>query len=138
MEKWTVADIPSQTGNLAVVTGANSGIGRHTALELARAGSEVILAVRTEAKGRETVELIRRQLPQANVRAEVLDLASLQSVRAFAAKVRGETKLDLLVRISRSISNARQILPLAKSRAGIAQKRKTSDDKSQTLCVWDC
>jgi NAD(P)-dependent dehydrogenase (short-subunit alcohol dehydrogenase family) len=43
MEKWTVADISSQAGKLAVVTGANSGIGWHTALELARAGSEVIL-----------------------------------------------------------------------------------------------
>jgi len=97
MEKWTVADIPSQAGNLAVVTGANSGIGWQTALELARAGSEVILAARTEAKGREAVELIRRHFPQAKVRAEVLDLASLQSVRAFAAKVGGEAKLDLLV-----------------------------------------
>lgn len=97
MEKWTVADIPSQAGKLAVVTGANSGIGWHTALELARAGSEVILATRSEAKGREAVELIRRQLPQARVRAEVLDLASLRSVRAFAAKVGGEARLDLLV-----------------------------------------
>ncbi len=97
MEKWTVADIPSQAGKLAVVTGANSGIGWHTALELARAGGEVILATRTEAKGREAVELIRRQLPQAKVRAEVLDLANLQSVLAFAAKVGGEAKLDLLV-----------------------------------------
>ena len=97
MEKWTVADIPSQAGNLAVVTGANSGIGWQTALELARAGSEVILAARTETKGREAVELIRRHFPQAKVRAEVLDLASLQSVRSFAAKVGGEAKLDLLV-----------------------------------------
>src|SRR4030095_16524579 len=97
MEKWTVADIPSQAGNLAVVTGANSGIGWQTALELARAGSEVILAARTEAKGRRAVELIGRKLPQAKVRTEVLDLASLQSVRAFAAKLGGEAKLDLLV-----------------------------------------
>lgn len=97
MAEWTVTDILSQAGSLAVVTGANSGIGWHTALELARAGSEVILAARTEAKGHEAVELIQRQLPQAKVRAEVLDLASLQSVRAFAAKVGGETKLDLLV-----------------------------------------
>jgi NAD(P)-dependent dehydrogenase (short-subunit alcohol dehydrogenase family) len=44
MSKWTIADIPSQEGKLAVVTGANSGIGWHTALELARAGGEVILA----------------------------------------------------------------------------------------------
>ena len=65
MEKWTVAEIPSQAGNLAVETGANSGIGWHTALELARAGSEVILAARIEAKGLDAVELIRRQLPRA-------------------------------------------------------------------------
>ena len=60
--RWTVTDIPPQTGKLAVVTGANSGIGWHTALELARAGSEVILAARSEAKGRDAVERIRREL----------------------------------------------------------------------------
>jgi len=80
-----------------VVTGANSGIGWHTALELARAGAEVILAARTEAKGRDAVERIRREISQAKVRAEVLDLASLRSVRAFTAKVSYEAKLDLLV-----------------------------------------
>ena len=80
-----------------MVTGANSGIGWHTALALARVGGEVILAARTEAKGRDTVERIRRELPHAKVRAEVLDLASLRSVRAFTAKVGDEAKLDLLV-----------------------------------------
>jgi len=97
MTKWTMADIPSLHGRLALVTGANSGIGWHTALELARAGSEVILASRTEAKGRDAVDRIRQQLPQVKVRAEVLDLASLRSVRAFAAKVGSEAKLDLLI-----------------------------------------
>jgi NAD(P)-dependent dehydrogenase (short-subunit alcohol dehydrogenase family) len=62
MTKWTLADIPSLHGRLAVVTGANSGIGWHTALELARAGSEVILTTRTEAKGRDAVDRIRQQL----------------------------------------------------------------------------
>src|SRR5260370_12561241 len=62
MTKWTPADIPSLQGRLAVVTGANSGIGWHTGLELARAGSEVILASRTEAKGRDAVDRIRQQL----------------------------------------------------------------------------
>jgi NAD(P)-dependent dehydrogenase (short-subunit alcohol dehydrogenase family) len=47
MTKWSTADIPSQEGRVAVVTGANSGIGWHTALELARAGGEVILTVRS-------------------------------------------------------------------------------------------
>ncbi len=97
MAEWTVADIPSQRGKLAVVTGANSGIGWNTALELARAGAEVILTARTKAKGQDAVDRIRRQLPQARVRFELLDLASQRSVRAFATKVNGEAKLDLLV-----------------------------------------
>ncbi len=97
MTKWTMGDIPSLQGRLAVVTGANSGIGWHTALELARAGSEVILASRTESKGRDAVDRIRQQLPQARVRAEILDLASLRSVQSFAARIDREPKLDLLV-----------------------------------------
>ncbi len=97
MAKWTVANIPWQQGKLAVVTGANSGIGWHTALELARAGGEVILTARSEVKGRDAAERIRRQIPKAKVRFEILDLASLRSVRAFAAKINGEAKLDLLV-----------------------------------------
>jgi NAD(P)-dependent dehydrogenase (short-subunit alcohol dehydrogenase family) len=97
MTKWTLADIPSLHGRLAVVTGANSGIGWHTALELARAGSEVILASGTEAKRRDAVDRIRQEVPQAKVRAEVLDLASLRSVQSFAAKIDTEAKLDLLV-----------------------------------------
>ena len=97
MEEWTVGNIPSLQGKLAVITGANSGIGWHTALELARAGSEVILTARTEAKGGDAVDRIRRQLPQARVRAEVLDLASLRSVRTFAATVGEVAELDLLI-----------------------------------------
>lgn len=97
MKPWTSTDIPSQTGKLAIVTGANSGIGWHTALELARKGAEVILAARTEQKGREAVARIHEQLPKAKLRFELLDLASLKSVHAFAAKVSTEPKLDLLV-----------------------------------------
>jgi NAD(P)-dependent dehydrogenase (short-subunit alcohol dehydrogenase family) len=94
---WTIANIPPQHGKLAVVTGANSGIGWHTALELARAGGEVILTVRSEAKGRDAMERLRREVPYANARSEILDLASLASVRKFAAKIGGESKLDLLI-----------------------------------------
>jgi NAD(P)-dependent dehydrogenase (short-subunit alcohol dehydrogenase family) len=97
MTKWTAADIPSQTGRLAVVTGANSGIGWNTALELARAGGEVILTARTEAKGQDAVGRIRRLLPQSKVRFEMLDLASLRSVRSFAQRIGREAKVDLLV-----------------------------------------
>jgi NAD(P)-dependent dehydrogenase (short-subunit alcohol dehydrogenase family) len=94
---WTIANIPPLNTKLALVTGANSGIGWHTALELARARAEVILAARTEEKGRDAAERIRQLLPQAKVRAEVLDLASLTSVRTFTTKVNQEPKLDLLV-----------------------------------------
>src|SRR3984957_4420487 len=92
-----MGDIPSLQGRLAVVTGANSGIGWHTALELARAGSEVILASRTESKGRDAVDRIRRLLPQARLQVEILDLASLRSVQSFAARIDREPKLDLFV-----------------------------------------
>jgi NAD(P)-dependent dehydrogenase (short-subunit alcohol dehydrogenase family) len=94
---WTAQDIPSQAGRLSIVTGANSGIGWDTALELARAGSEVILTARTESKGRDAVERIARELPNARLRFELLDLASLKSVRAFAQRVGSGTKVDLLV-----------------------------------------
>lgn len=94
---WTTAEIPSQRGKLAVVTGANSGIGWHIALELARAGAEVILTARSETKGRAAVERLRLEVSQASVRWELLDLASLASVRSFAAKIGGEPKLDVLV-----------------------------------------
>ena len=97
MAKWTIADIPSQQGSLVVVTGANSGIGWHTTLELARAGGEVILTARTAAKGSDAVQRIKQIVPKARVRFELLDLASLRSVRAFVAKVGQEVKLDLLV-----------------------------------------
>jgi NAD(P)-dependent dehydrogenase (short-subunit alcohol dehydrogenase family) len=95
--RWTVQDIPTQRGKLAIVTGANSGIGWHTALELARKDTEVILGARSETKGRDAVARIQRELPQAKVRFEPLDLASLDSVRLFAQKVDREPKVDLLV-----------------------------------------
>lgn len=97
MAIWTVADIPTQAGRTAVVTGANSGIGWDTALELARAGGEVILTARTEFKGKDAVDRIQRVLPQAKVRFELLDLASQKSVRLFAQRIGSEAKLDLLV-----------------------------------------
>ena len=97
MEKWTAENIPSLDGTLAVVTGANSGIGFYTSLELARAGAEVVLAARSAVKGKEAVDRIKSELPNAKVRLELLDLASLESVRAFARRFETEGKLDLLI-----------------------------------------
>lgn len=94
---WSTTDIPSQDGKFVVVTGANSGIGWHTALELARSAAEVVLTARSAAKGQEAVQRIHEQLPLAKVRFEILDLASLRSVREFAGRILNAPKLDLLV-----------------------------------------
>jgi NAD(P)-dependent dehydrogenase (short-subunit alcohol dehydrogenase family) len=87
--KWTAAALPSLQGRTVVVTGANSGIGRVAARELARAGAHVVLAVRDLAKDAEAAAA----MPGAEVRR--LDLADLASVRAFADAWQGP--LDVLV-----------------------------------------
>jgi len=98
MAKWTVADVPSQSGKLAVVTGATGGLGYETALGLAHAGAEVVLAGRNRVKGLDAVDKITRALPAAKVRFEMLDLASLASVRSFAeAMVSRGRQLNLLI-----------------------------------------
>ena len=63
MSGWTTKEIPSMAGKLALVTGANSGIGWHTAFELARCGASVILAARSESKGVERITVVRHDLP---------------------------------------------------------------------------
>jgi NAD(P)-dependent dehydrogenase (short-subunit alcohol dehydrogenase family) len=92
---WTAADIPDLTGRRAIVTGANSGIGYHTALELARHGADVLLACRSAERGAAALGRIRAELPGASVALGSLDLSSLESVRMFAAG--HEAPLDILV-----------------------------------------
>ncbi|MFC6646129.1 oxidoreductase [Granulicella cerasi] len=82
--KWTAANIPSQTGKTAVVTGANSGIGYQAALELARAGAHVLLGARDVGKGDVAAAKIRAAVPNANVEVVALDMASLSSIHSFA------------------------------------------------------
>ena len=89
---WKAADIPAQDGRVAVVTGATSGLGYHTALQLARAGAEVVLAVRDTERG----ERAREEVGAAAV--VELDLASQASVHAAAATVLGRwPRIDILV-----------------------------------------
>jgi NAD(P)-dependent dehydrogenase (short-subunit alcohol dehydrogenase family) len=98
MSGWSIKDMPSQQGKLAVVTGANSGLGYETALALAGAGAEVIVAARSADKGHHAVARIRAQVPSANVRFDALDLASLASVAGFSRRlVAAEKPLDLLI-----------------------------------------
>jgi NAD(P)-dependent dehydrogenase (short-subunit alcohol dehydrogenase family) len=91
---WSAEDIPDQSGRLAVVTGANSGLGLATARGLAGAGAEVILAVRDTAKGERAASEIRASMPAAVLTVSELDLADLASVRAFADRLE---RVDLLV-----------------------------------------
>ncbi len=95
---WTAADIPDLSGRRAVVTGANSGLGLYTALELARRGAEVVLACRDAARGGEAVRRITAAVGGGAGRASLaeLDLADQASVRSFAARQVKEP-LDLLV-----------------------------------------
>ncbi|MBW2529263.1 MAG: SDR family oxidoreductase [Deltaproteobacteria bacterium] len=95
---WKANDIPDQSGRIAVVTGANSGIGLETARELARKGARVVMACRSEAKAEVAAASIREEIPEAKLDLRSLDLSSLDSVRAFAAALRAEhDALDLLI-----------------------------------------
>jgi NAD(P)-dependent dehydrogenase (short-subunit alcohol dehydrogenase family) len=97
-ERWTAERIPGQAGRSAIVTGANSGIGFVTARELARAGADVLLACRDAERGEAAAATIRAAVPDASVSVAALDLASLDSVRAFAQTFLAERAgLDLLV-----------------------------------------
>jgi NAD(P)-dependent dehydrogenase (short-subunit alcohol dehydrogenase family) len=105
---WTTDDIPDQSGRRAVVTGANSGLGFAVARELARAGAAVVLACRDRARGEAAVASIRGELPHAAVELELLDLADLASVRAFAARL-PDGPIDLLVNNAGVMAPPRQL-----------------------------
>ncbi|UED84470.1 oxidoreductase [Streptomyces profundus] len=95
---WTADQIPDQRGRVAVVTGANSGLGLVTTTELARHGAHVVMAVRDVGAAEPIVREIRRTIPEATLEPRELDLASLASVRAFAKGVTADfPALDLLV-----------------------------------------
>ncbi|MGI8937063.1 MAG: oxidoreductase [Iamia sp.] len=95
---WSPADIGDQSGRVAVVTGATSGLGTVTATELARAGATVVLTARDPAKGEATRDQILRKVPDARLEVGTLDLASLASVEGFATEVaEHHPRIDVLV-----------------------------------------
>jgi len=81
---FTPSKIQDLTDKVAIVTGSNTGIGYHTALELARAGATVIVAARSETKGKDAVKKIQNEVTNAKVQFLPLDLASLDSVSNFS------------------------------------------------------
>jgi NAD(P)-dependent dehydrogenase (short-subunit alcohol dehydrogenase family) len=95
---WSAADIPDQSGRVAVVTGANGGLGLETARELARNGAHVVMAARNQQKAQEAMADIRTSIPDAALGLLPLDLASQASVREAAAQIlREHERIDLLV-----------------------------------------
>ncbi|MEU5550335.1 SDR family NAD(P)-dependent oxidoreductase [Micromonospora sp. NPDC047793] len=92
-EKWTTANIPDQRGRVAVVTGANTGLGYETAKALAARGASVVLAVRDVTKGQQAAAGIA-----GDVTVQALDLTSLDSVRSAAGELRSRLdRIDLLI-----------------------------------------
>jgi NAD(P)-dependent dehydrogenase (short-subunit alcohol dehydrogenase family) len=98
MAKWTTSDIPDQSGRVAVITGANTGLGYETALALAERGAHVVLAVRNLDKGKDAAARITAAAPHAGVALQELDLTSLESIHAAAGQLRGaHDRIDLLI-----------------------------------------
>lgn len=95
---WSVADIPDLTGRVAVVTGANGGLGLETARALAGAGATVVMAARNQEKAAEAEASIRRGAPEAALEVVELDLGSLASVRAASEKILASSdSVDILI-----------------------------------------
>ena len=99
MPGWAARDIPDLTGLPAIVTGANSGLGFHTALQLAIHGAPVVLACRQGRRGEDAAQQIRERAPRAQLEVAVLDLADLASVRRFARRF-NETHAALAILVN--------------------------------------
>lgn len=96
--KWTANDMPDQTGRVAIVTGANVGLGYESALALARKGAQVVMASRDQAKGQKALNNLKAAVPGAKIELIRLDLADLASVRTFANEFKARyDRLDLLL-----------------------------------------
>lgn len=114
MKEFSVKDVPSQEGKIAIVTGANDGIGYETSLGLVSKGAKLIMACRNPQKATDAMARLKEQYPDADVAFIPLDLNSLESVRAFADEYKkSHNTLDILV------NNAGiMIPPLAKTEEG--------------------
>src|SRR6201997_2051127 len=95
---WSTADIPNQSGRVAIITGANTGLGFHTAAALADKGAHVVLAVRNLDKGKAAADKIKADSPNAVVALQKLDLTSLEAIREAADELKAaHQRIDLLI-----------------------------------------
>ncbi|MCX6307839.1 MAG: SDR family NAD(P)-dependent oxidoreductase, partial [Bacteroidia bacterium] len=98
IKNWTTENIADQSGKTILITGGNSGIGLEAARVLSLKNADVILTARSAEKGTAAVQFIKSQNPSAKVSWMVLDLADLDSVRAFSvAFYEKYSKLDILI-----------------------------------------
>lgn len=107
---WQMQHMPDQSGRVAVITGANIGLGYEAALALARCKAKVILACRSVPKAEAAVQRIRLELPEADLQIVPLDISDIDSVRAFAKRLRGALpRLDLLINNAGVMAIPRQL-----------------------------
>ena len=93
-----VATVPDLSGKLAIITGANSGLGFGLARRLSAAGADVVMAIRNRAKGEAAIEEIRATVPDAKLTIKALDLSSLASVAALGEQLNAEGRpIDILI-----------------------------------------
>jgi NAD(P)-dependent dehydrogenase (short-subunit alcohol dehydrogenase family) len=114
---FTAADVADQSGKCIVVTGANTGLGFEAAKVLAARGARIILACRTEAKAAAAMARIRQATPDADLALLPLDQGDLGSIRAAAATLQAEPRIDVL------LNNAGVMFPpLDRTKQGFEQQ----------------
>lgn len=97
-------------GKIVLITGANTGIGKETAIDLARRGGKIYIACRNKVRGENALNDIRKQSGNENVHLLLLDLASLKSIREFSKKFHQlENKLDILVNNAGLLTQKRSV-----------------------------
>src|SRR4051812_14246417 len=113
-DTWTEQHIPDQHGRVAIVTGANTGLGFETARMLAARGAAVVLAVRDVEKGKQAAARIT-----GDVSVQALDLTSLDSIRSAAADLRAaHPRIDLLINNAGVRSEERRVGKEGRVRGG--------------------
>ena len=95
---FSIDSLPAQNGRVAIVTGANTGLGFHNAADLAALGATVVMACRSAERGEEARQRILADVPDGGVQVMTVDLSSLDSVREFTTAFRSEhDRLDVLI-----------------------------------------